>query len=379
MKLDDSRARIDEIDRELLRLFTERMNLAGEIASYKKEHGLPIYVPEREQKILAEMTAMSREEFSPFVRVFFQELMDLSKLYQANQSKIPKTVSSRIRDAILRSPGRFPVTGKVACQGLPGAYSETAAKEILPGAEITFHESFENVFRAIRSGDCDYGILPVENSTYGSVSDVYDLLRKYRFNIVRSVKINIKYALLVSPETDPKMITDVFSHPQAIAQCSHFLRDHPEIRFHALRNTEEAAKCVAEHSELPYAAIASVRCGQLYGLRPLREKVMNAESNYTRFVCISGEPQAYADANRISLMVTLSNRPGALYLFLARLAGAGINLTKLESRPAVGSDFEAMYFMDFEASPADEDVLCLLDMLAAECGDFVFLGSYHED
>ena len=287
-------------------------------------------------------------------------------------------MQKKVTKALESSPKVFPKRALVACQGTEGAYSQIAADKFFGMEKIKYYKTFEDVFIAVRDKECEYGVLPIENSTYGTVIDVYDLMKKYSFNIVRALKLPVKHALLVKEGTRLEDIREVFSHPQAIGQCSDFFRANQNIKATECQNTAVAAKMITESDRTDVAAIASSACAELYGLKKLVDGVQNASYNFTRFICITSNDYIFPGANKMSLMLTLPHTPGALYNTLAKFTAEGLNLTKLESRPIAGSDFEAQFYFDFEGTPYDKRVLNMLDALSCECESFNFLGSYLE-
>ena len=239
-------------------------------------------------------------------------------------------------------------------------------------------KTFDNVFSAIESGLCRYGILPIENSLAGSVNSVYDQLISRKCYIVRSARVKIDHTLLVKPGTKAEDIREVWSHEQAIQQCSNFLTENKQWKVNISTNTAAAAQMVAESGRNDVAAISSAHCAPLYGLDILKTDIQNNGNNHTRFICISRQPEIYPGADRTSLMLALPNRPGALYQLLGRFYAQGINLTKLESRPVPGKDFEFMFCFDIDASvysPAFARLIEELDVTLEKCA---YLGSYSE-
>ena len=383
----ESRAEIDALNRELVEKFCRRMDVAADVADYKREHGLPVYDRTREREILADMAELSGEDYRYYAKIFFTVIMDLSKARQsallasAHAEDHPDDVSRRVERAMeALSASVFPDGGKVACQGVEGAYSQIAADRLFSLPRIRYYGTFGDVFEAVERGECDFGVLPIENSTYGTVNEVYDLMRRYRFCIVRSIKLRIDHRLLGRPGTKLEDIRVVYSHSQAIGQCRRFLDAHPEIETHICRNTAEAASIVAGMGRDDVAAIASESCASLYGLAELAGgvEIMNAGRNDTRFICIAKDLKIYPGATKISLMLTLPHEPGSLYTTLAKFTAQGVNLTKLENRPIEGRDFDMQFYFDFEASPAEPRIRGLLDDLERSCETFSFLGGYSE-
>jgi chorismate mutase/prephenate dehydratase len=243
---------------------------------------------------------------------------------------------------------------------------------------IMYFSSFESVFNAVDKGLCKYGILPIENSSYGSVNEVYDLMKKYRFSIVRSSKLKINHSLLGNEGARIEDIREIWTHEQALGQCGDFINAHKEIRFLSCENTAVAAKRVAESGRKDLAAISSMACARLYGLSPLQHDIQNSDDNYTRFICIGKELQIFPGASKISLMMAIPHTPGSLYQTVAKFASLGLNICKIESRPIQGTDFAFMFYFDIDASIYAPEVLQFLGDLKGYCDPFVFLGAYAE-
>jgi len=272
----------------------------------------------------------------------------------------------------------FPKSAMVACQGVKGAFSQVASDILFEDPQIMFMRTFDGVFRAVDSGLCTYGILPIENSNAGSVTDVYDLMREYHFYVVRSIKISIPHILLGNEAVGLDEISEIFTHEQAARQCSKFIERHPSIKLSMCENTAVAAQMVAESARTDIAAIASEKCIDLYNLVALERNIENNASNYTRFICISKECEIYGEPDRISLMLSTKHKAGALNEVMQKFADRGLNLVKLESRPIPGSDFEFMFYFDVEANINDREVHDLLMELEKESKYFAFLGNYNE-
>lgn len=280
---------------------------------------------------------------------------------------------------ILKNTDAFPAGGSIACQGIKGAYSYFAAQKMFPQGREIFFKTFDAVFEAVKSGMCDFGILPVENNTYGSVRAVYELLRTSGVYIIRSERLLIRHELLAKPGTGLKDLTEIYSHEQALGQCGRFIRSLPEsVRVVPCLNTAVAARYVSEAEEAGAAAIASPECADLYGLVSIKKDIQDSDNNHTRFICISRKPVIYPGANRISMILSLRHKPGSLYDILGEFAGLGINVLKLESSPIAGRDFEFRFSIDIEASAADPRVQKMLEHFQSECPEYIFLGNYSE-
>jgi chorismate mutase/prephenate dehydratase len=280
-------------------------------------------------------------------------------------------------DKICRK-AKFPATAIVACQGVEGAYSQIAANAVFEHPQIMYMRTFDGVFRSVSSGLCQYGILPIENSNAGSVTDVYDLMREHNFFIVRSIRLPIFHALLTKKKISADKIKEIFTHEHAVKQCSKFLEQNSHININLCANTAAAARFVAESDCSDIAAIASENCAELYDLVVSAKNIQNYKNNYTRFICISKECEIYDNADKISLMLTLEHRVGSLYEVIKDFAEMGLNLTKLESRPLADTDFEFMFYFDIQASIENEAVNNFFVRLSKTARYFLFLGNYSE-
>ena len=378
MDLQEIRAQIDGIDDELVRLFERRMALAGDVAAYKREQGLPVSDRTREREIVSRVTQGMDEQNAAYTKVLFSTLFDLSRSAQDRALQGPSALTDAIRAAAENTPREFPSGATVAVQGREGAYSSFACDRLFQRPSIMYFSTFESVFQAVEKGFCRYGILPIENSLYGSVTEVYDLMSKYNFHIARSVRIKIDHALLAKKGTALSDIREIVSHEQALGQCADFIKSLGDVRVTVCSNTAEAARAAAESGRNDIAALASPDCASLYGLSVLKTSVQNSDNNHTRFICISKDIEVYPGANRISLMLTLPHRPGSLYRMMARFAALGLNLTKLESRPIEGLDFGFRFYFDIEADVCAAPVLGLLGDLDRAPETFNFLGAYSE-
>ena len=377
MELSEIRAKIDAVDDQLLSLFLERMALSEEVASYKNQHHLPILNKQREREILAKVTERAGDK-ERYAYHLYSTLFELARSRQAELISVPTRVAERVEAALKDGGEIFPQTGLVACQGVEGANSQVACDRLLPRGNIMYVKSFQAVAAAVESGLCKFGVLPIENSSNGSVRAVYQLLQEHDLSIVRSARLCIRHELLALPGVRPEDITEIYSHEQAIGQCSKFLGGLKDVKVIPCGNTAAAAKMVAESGSRRAAAISSHPCAALYGLECVNGNIQDSDNNYTRFICVTKKPVIYAGANRVSLIIAFENKPGALYDILSKLAALDINMTKLESCPVAGSDFEFIFFLELEASVQDPSVLAMLEEMERSCAQFQFLGSYAE-
>jgi len=377
MDIQELRKQINKIDEQLVRNFNDRMHVALEIAKYKKENAMPVFDPDRERDVLNKQTAAVEEEMAMYVKLLYNTIFDISRSYQQRCITQRTQLTNHIEKAIEETPKLFPQKAVVACQGVEGAYSQQACDKLFALPSIMYFKRFEGVFQAIESGLCHYGVLPIENSSYGSVTEVYDLMRKHRFSIVRSVRLKIDHRLLAKPGVKMENIREIVSHEQAIGQCSEFLKA-VGVKVTVCENTAVAAQMVSQSDRDDIAAISAPTCAALYGLSVLKTDISNSDSNFTRFICIAKQLEIYPGANKMSLMLNVQHKPGALYNMIAKFSALGLNLTKLESRPIAGTDFEFMFYFDLDASIYDEAALKLLSELDEGPETFTYLGSYSE-
>ena len=377
--LSECRERLDQIDSQIMRLLVERQEVSADVAAYKAANGLAVLDRERERAKIQKATELVPPELSNYATVLQTLLMEASRDAQHQLlDDQAGTVSARIRPALGAQPSFFPLGATVACQGVPGAYQQIAADRLFRQAQISYQESFADVFDAVESGACQFGVLPIENSTAGSVNGVYSLLQTHDCHIVRTCRLRVDHNLLVLPGTTKDDIEIVYSHEQALQQCAGYIASLPHARGHLCKNTAKAAEKVASSGRHDIAALASRDCASLYGLEVLEHSVQDSSSNYTRFACIAKDLVIYPGADRTSLVLVLSHEPGSLFKVLAKFYALGINIIKLESRPIPNRDFEFMFYFDIEYPAAAPRFLELLDALESSCEEFRYLGSYQE-
>lgn len=378
MDLQELRSRIDTIDDQLVQLFSDRMAVAAELANYKKDHNLPVLDAGRERQKLADIADNAGEEMQDYTATLYSLLFELSRSYQSKLLGTSSELTSQISTAINETQPLFPPKATVACQGVEGAYSQLACEKLFRLPSILYFHSFESVFSAIEKGLCTYGVIPLENSTAGSVNMVYDLMMKHNFRIVRSTRLKVDHNLLAKRGTKLEDIREIFSHEQAISQCGTFLKQLGDVKITCCENTAEAAKMVAESDRTDVAALSSRACIELYDLSCLAAAVQDQGNNYTRFICISKNLEIYPGADRTSIMMVVSHHPGSLYKVLSRFYVLGINLIKLESRPIPERDFEFMFYFDLDTSVYSPQFIQLVGELQSISEEFSYLGSYSE-
>ena len=246
INLDQMRQDIDNIDEKLTDLFKERMEKSLEIAKYKKDHKVPVFSDKREKEILHKVSEQIGEPFDGYARLLFNTIFDASRSCQNNYMAKRSDLADRIEEALNETPNLFPKKAVVACQGVAGSYSQAACEKLFEVPSIMYFNSFEGVFNAVEKGLCQYGILPIENSSYGSVGAVYDLMQNYNFHIAKGIRLRISHNLMAKPGTSLADVKEIFSHEQALGQCGDFLKELKDVKITVVENTAVAAKMVAE-------------------------------------------------------------------------------------------------------------------------------------
>ncbi len=377
-ELEQLRGDIDAIDRQIVDLMKRRMETVAQVAEYKKANNMPVLDTSRERALLSKVGQEAGEELADYVQSMYRTIMAASRSYENGKLGRGSKVYDGIKKAMEETPQLFPQRPTVACQGIEGAYSQIACDRLFKAPSIMYFQSFDHVFKAVESGMCQYGILPIENSTAGSVNAVYDLMIRHNFSIVRSARLKVSHNLLAKPGTKLEDIRDVYSHEQALHQCAGYLAGLKNVAVHVVENTAVAARMVAQSDRSDVAALSSRFCAEQYDLEIVQDNVQDQDNNYTRFICISKKPEIYPGADRTSLMMTLPHKPGTLYNVLAKFYALNINLQKLESRPLPSREFEFMFYFDVEASVYAPEMEKLFRDLEAESEQLRYLGTYHE-
>ena len=374
MDLTELRERIDSIDAQIAELFEQRMDICGQVAEYKISAGKNVFDKSREAEKLAKIRALAHNEFNGFCLVeLFEQIMSMSRKLQYRLL----TENGRL--------GNLPFIGvdeletkkaRVVFQGAEGAYSQAAMMRFFGDSVDSFHvDTFRDAMDAIEEGSADFAVLPIENSTAGIVSEIYDLLQEYENYIVGEQIIKIEHCLLGVPGAKLEDIRTVYSHPQSLMQSSRYLSLH-DWRQISMQNNAFAAKKVAEEQDKSQAAIASEHAGAIYGLEVLQRKVNHSGTNSTRFIIVSGRKIFRKDAEKISLCFEVPHESGSLYHILSHFIYNNLNMTKIESRPIEDRNWEYRFFIDFEGNLSDSAVKNALRGLREEARNMKILGNY---
>lgn len=370
LELSEIREEINEIDEQMLKLFLQRMECSAKVAAYKVEHNMPVYNGAREQEILDKISAKSGE-YGDSARLLYSTIMNISRALQYPSV----TQSSQFRQVIDKAKAAQFSPQTVGYQGSEGSYSQTVATKMFSGAKMQNFTHFRDVFEAVSNGEIDCGIVPIENSYAGSVSENYDHLLEYDLKINAIFDLPVNHCLLVKPGADFSKIRTVYSHPQALAQCSVYLNERG-FEPSAMDNTAFAAEFVANSDDDTVAAIASEQAAEKNGLAIAARGIQTSgKHNYTRFIAVSKEMSSPPDAELISIAFSIPHEPGSLYKTLSMLAANGLNMTRIESRPDKESPFRYIFYVDFVGNIADEKTAALLCGLDNELPMLKLLGN----
>ena len=379
--LQQCRAEIDRLDRQIVALFEERMAVCREVGAYKVAHHLPVLDEERERQVLqAKAELLQDADLRPQVIALFETIMAGSRSLQRRM--VTETDPAKAGDlgayqAMRHWSGQPLTEQRVLYQGQPGAYCEEAAMGFFgDDCQRMNLKTWDGVFRGVKEGFGDFGVVPIENSSTGSINDVFDLLGQFGCYIVGEQIVPVRHCLVALPDASLDTITDVYSHAQGFAQCRPFLGEHPKWEHHEMVNTAVAAKFVAESGDSTKAAIASRRAAELYGLQILQSAINENVRNYTRFLIVAAEPRFPDDANKISVRFTIPHREGSLCRILQIFAQAGLNLEKLESRPVPESRWEYSFYADFTGNIRREEMDRGIRELIDAASSFRVLGNY---
>ena len=378
-ELERLRADIDEIDQALVRLFERRMAATEQIGRYKQAEGLPVLDNARQQQVLESKRSLLRDKaLGPDLTMLYETIMGISRRQQRKivreGAEEPNYARIAAALAALRQPVARPV---VTYQGEPGAYSQQAAADFFgESAEIRGLGSFEAVFRSIREGAADYGVVPIENNSTGAIRQIYDLLSQYDFHLVGETTVRVRHCLCAPPGAELSTITHVYSHEQGLFQSERFLQNYPHWQQIPHLDTAGSAKYVSETGDVTKAAICSEGAAALYGLKILARSVNFSAENTTRFVVVSPRLELRPGADKISALLTTPHESGCLHEILGIFAVNGLNMVKLESRPIPGKSWEYMFFIEFTGSLEDPAMEGVLREIGQTAADFRLLGNF---
>ncbi len=376
MDLIELRKQIDMVDDKLMSIYKERIKLIEQVAEVKKTENIRLSHADRESQIIERLINLFGDDYRQDINALYPIIMHISKLRQARKHR-----QQSIEDLIKLSNNRYKGDGrvlKIATQGINGSYSTQACKAMFTACEIIYKQVFADVFECVCKGEVDYGVVPLENSNAGSINEVYDLLSCYNLYIAKAKVLPIQHCLVALPGAKLENIKTVYSHNQALYQCRHYIKKH---NFEAIEvlNTAQAAKNISTQGDYASAAIASKETAELYALDILQDNIQDKCYNSTRFIAISKDNTISSDANKISLATVLSHKKGALLQLLNIIASYDINMTKIESRPIAGSNFEFLFHFDIQASIKDKKVQEMLFDIYQYAEKTIFLGGYKEE
>ncbi|MFV0464761.1 MAG: prephenate dehydratase [Lachnospiraceae bacterium] len=369
------RKNIDDIDRKIVELYENRMRLTEEVAAYKIETGKPVLDKSREDEKLNRVKDMAGTDFSKqSIQELFEQIMAVSRKRQYQMIAEHGTKNLLGFESVdhIKTSG-----SRIVYQGTEGAYSQQASQQFFGKKEnISSVETWRDAMEAIKCNAADYAVLPIENSSAGIVSENYDLLMEYDNVIIGEQIIKIDHCLLGHNEAELQDIKDVYSHAQALMQCSRYLGEHREWSTHSTVNTAVSAKKVNEIGKRENAAIASRLTAQLYGLKILADDIQNNPMNSTRFIIVTGNKIFHRSAKKISICFEILHKSGSLYHALSHFIFNNLSLNKIESRPIQGKNWEYRFFVDIEGNLMDGSVLNALVGLKQETESLKILGNY---
>lgn len=375
MDLSKLREELDRIDGQIVKLYEERMEYCSQVADYKIETGRNVLDKAREEEKLRKVRALVHNERNAHgVQELFEQIMSMSRKLQ--YSKLTAHGAG----------GRLPFIGvdaletdkaRVVFQGAEGAYSQMAMMQYFGESVNAFHvDTFREAMCSIEEGRADFAVLPIENSTAGIVSEIYDLLVEFENYIVGEQIIRIEHCLLGVPGAKQEQIRTVYSHPQSLMQSARYLNAHENWRQISMQNNAFAARRVIEDGDMSQAAIASEQAAKIYGLDILERGVNQADNNSTRFIIVTNQKIFLKNASKVSLCLEVSHESGSLYRILSHFIYNNLNMCKIESRPIEERNWEYRFFIDFEGNLADGAVKNALRGLREEARSMKILGNY---
>lgn len=370
------RDRLDVIDKEITELYKKRMDLCALVAETKIKSGKAVFDPARETEKLDTVSSYLESDFDKkAIRELYQQMMTISRRLQLG---ILSQHGKRYDTGYEKIENRQKLGKKAVYQGVEGAYAHIAARQCFGNdADLSNVKTWKDAADMVKEGKADYAVLPIENSSHGVVSDNFDLLIKYpELAIIEEVDLKVEHALMSVEGAEINGLKAVYSHPQALGQCSSFFEEHSEITPVATVNTAVAAKFVKECGDKSIAALASEESAELYGLRILQKSVNKEKTNTTRFIIIGREKTYTEEAKKISLCFETAHRPGALYNILGNFIFNDVNMTMISSRPIPEHPFEYRFFVDIEGRLDMPNVINALSGMGDQVTELSILGNY---
>jgi len=373
--LDDYRKNIDELDKEITELFEKRMDIVLKVAEYKKKNAVPIFDRNRENEVIDKnLGYLKNKDYTKETRKFFIRLMEIARELEHRKNKLTISEHKSLLDQSSISKER------IGFYGVRGSFTEEAMiKYFGENKEARAYEEFENVFLAIKNDELDYGVLPIENSSTGAISDVYDLLYKYGFYILGEVCIRVNQNLVGIKGTTLETITEIYSHPQGFGQSTEFLKAYGKWKKIPFHSTATSAKLVNDLNDNSKAAIASKRVANIYNLEIIEENINNQSENFTRFIVVGKALEKSSKANKVSVVFSLDDEAGTLYKLLSHFAENNINMIKIESRPMKHGPWKYFLYIDFEGDLYSDKVTKALALIEKSSPYFKLLGAYEKN
>lgn len=370
-ELDYLREQINDIDEALVELFKKRMNTVSKVADYKIKNSMEVLDESREKEIITKhLKDIEDKSMQNSLREFLQDLMCISRKLQKEM------IYKKMNCCTEEMQGKF----KVGVQGVPASFSHEALNEYFGNnVKAEFFASFKDVFNGIKEDAVKYGILPIENSSTGGISEVYDLLNEYNFYIIGEKCVKVDQNLMGTNDAQISDIKEVYSHSQGFLQCKEFLENHEEWRLIPYFNTAKSAEYVSKENLKSKACIASKKASEIYNLKILKKNINFNSNNYTRFIIIGKDQEYNMSCNKISVVVSLSHSVGTLYNILKYFADNNLNMMKIESRPIIDKSWQYLFYIDFEGNIEDKNAKNALKAIEEESLHFKFLGNYKSE
>lgn len=373
-EIDDYRNKIDEIDKQITNLFEQRMDIVMKVGEYKKENNLPIFNKNREDEVIKKNIGyLKNSKYAEGLKDFFQNIMNIAKRLEEKticedctiESVLPSKISTNRKDS------------KVGFYGVVGSFSEEAMiKHFGKRNDAKAYDEFEDVFLAVKSGEIDYGVVPIENSSTGAISQVYDLLYKYGFYIVGEECIEINQHLIGIKGTNLEEVKEVYSHPQGFEQSTDFLKNYSVWKHIPFHSTADSVKLVRDLKDKSKVAIASERAASIYNLEIIQENINNKSENTTKFIVISKNLESDSSCDKVSVVFSLEHKSGTLYKLLRHFAENKINMIKIESRPMEKGVWKYFLYVDFEGNLDNKEVTTALNLIKQDSPYFKLIGTY---